>query len=108
MLLPTMEPIRHPEAGSVAVREPGDPLAAPRTNAQRCRTVCHPRRSAPLRLRRSRSRRPSAHHRHSGRSEEHTSELQSLMRITYAVFCLKKNTKYTKTTPNYTQLHIKL
>src|SRR3546814_3805969 len=27
------------------------------------------------------------------RSEEHTSELQSLMRISYAVFCLKKNTK---------------
>src|SRR3546814_2606335 len=26
------------------------------------------------------------------RSEEHTSELQSLMRITYAVFCLKKTT----------------
>src|SRR3546814_9323811 len=33
----------------------------------------------------------------SGRSEEHTSELQSLMRISYAVFCLKKkkhNYKY--------------
>src|SRR3546814_2630589 len=30
------------------------------------------------------------------RSEEHTSELQSLMRISYAVFCLKKN-KQTKT-----------
>src|SRR3546814_6241126 len=31
------------------------------------------------------------------RSEEHTSELQSLMRISYAVFCLKKkNTQYTK------------
>src|SRR3546814_12226725 len=31
------------------------------------------------------------------RSEEHTSELQSLMRISYAVFCLKKkNTKITK------------
>src|SRR3546814_6461347 len=29
----------------------------------------------------------------SGRSEEHTSELQSLMRISYAVFCLKKKTK---------------
>src|SRR3546814_6429417 len=28
---------------------------------------------------------------HEGRSEEHTSELQSLMRISYAVFCLKKN-----------------
>src|SRR3546814_3695205 len=31
-------------------------------------------------------------HRHGGRSEEHTSELQSLMRISYAVFCLKKKT----------------
>src|SRR3546814_4633931 len=32
-----------------------------------------------------------------GRSEEHTSELQSLMRISYAVFCLKKkNTKHEK------------
>src|SRR3546814_1258394 len=29
------------------------------------------------------------------RSEEHTSELQSLMRISYAVFCLKKKTKHT-------------
>src|SRR3546814_3486497 len=29
-----------------------------------------------------------------GRSEEHTSELQSLMRISYAVFCLKKKTPY--------------
>src|SRR3546814_1610662 len=34
------------------------------------------------------------------RSEEHTSELQSLMRISYAVFCLKKNNHYTSyTTP---------
>src|SRR3546814_5313934 len=30
------------------------------------------------------------------RSEEHTSELQSLMRISYAVFCLKKKKKYNK------------
>src|SRR3546814_7437310 len=29
------------------------------------------------------------------RSEEHTSELKSLMRISYAVFCLKKKTKHT-------------
>src|SRR3546814_9558857 len=29
------------------------------------------------------------------RSEEHTSELQSLMRISYAVFCLKKKTRKT-------------
>src|SRR3546814_4939349 len=31
------------------------------------------------------------------RSEEHTSELQSLMRISYAVFCLKKKNKESKT-----------
>src|SRR3546814_3074782 len=34
------------------------------------------------------------------RSEEHTSELQSLMRISYAVFCLKK-----KNTPTHTTNH---
>src|SRR3546814_2812066 len=33
------------------------------------------------------------------RSEEHTSELQSLMRLSYAVFCLKKNNNH------YTQHH---
>src|SRR3546814_3311871 len=32
-------------------------------------------------------------HADASRSEEHTSELQSLMRISYAVFCLKKKTK---------------
>src|SRR3546814_10521217 len=34
-----------------------------------------------------------------GRSEEHTSELQSLMRISYAVFCLKKKTNNTNYCP---------
>src|SRR3546814_2873057 len=34
----------------------------------------------------------------SSRSEEHTSELQSLMRISYAVFCLKKKKKEDKKT----------
>src|SRR3546814_9203419 len=34
------------------------------------------------------------------RSEEHTSELQSLMRISYAVFCLKKKKKQNKHTKN--------
>src|SRR3546814_2197832 len=33
------------------------------------------------------------------RSEEHTSELQSLMRISYAVFCLKKKNKQKSTDP---------
>src|SRR3546814_971853 len=42
------------------------------------------------------------------RSEEHTSELQSLMRISYAVFCLKKKMNkrrtHTSTTSNNTQI----
>src|SRR3546814_3357290 len=37
----------------------------------------------------------SGHGRRRGRSEEHTSELQSLMRISYAVFCLKQKKKPT-------------
>src|SRR3546814_10731368 len=40
------------------------------------------------------------------RSEEHTSELQSLMRISYAVFCLKKKKEYMRTT-NYSTRHNK-
>src|SRR3546814_6571804 len=37
-----------------------------------------------------------SHEERAARSEEHTSELQSLMRISYAVFCLKKTTTRTK------------
>src|SRR3546814_7044950 len=37
------------------------------------------------------------------RSEEHTSELQSLMRISYAVFCLKKTTECTSLPLNHRQ-----
>src|SRR3546814_7937544 len=47
-------------------------------------------RAASVRKRRRRRR-------HVSRSEEHTSELQSLMRISYAVFCLKKKTKKKRT-----------
>src|SRR3546814_9379439 len=51
----------------------------------------------------------AAHHQHTHgqddppgeRSEEHTSELQSLMRISYAVFCLKQHTR-TTITANHT------
>src|SRR3546814_6635572 len=50
-------------------------------------TLCMPLLVAPLPLR----RRAAAEY----RSEEHTSELQSLMRISYAVFCLKKKKKKT-------------
>src|SRR3546814_4383393 len=43
----------------------------------------------------------SAHPTSQGRSEEHTSELQSLMRISYAVFCLKKKKKNNYHTHNH-------
>src|SRR3546814_3285901 len=41
-----------------------------------------------------------------GRSEEHTSELQSLMRISYAVFCLKKKKATATTTCIHATEHI--
>src|SRR3546814_4694793 len=50
-------------------------------------TQLHSDTSAPVTRSKSRSTVP-------GRSEEHTSELQSLMRISYAVFCLKKKKQY--------------
>src|SRR3546814_4637498 len=41
------------------------------------------------------------------RSEEHTSELQSLMRISYAVFCLKKKTHLTSSHQHtFAKIHI--
>src|SRR3546814_1785579 len=54
------------------------------------------RRQGPAHVRGAARRQP----RRNARSEEHTSELQSLMRISYAVFCLKKKKrrKITKTT----------
>src|SRR3546814_6308041 len=80
-------------------------LARPR----RCPLGSHRRRQPPLRVGRLRRLRhagrphrphdPAADHgasRNGHRSEEHTSELQSLMRISYAVFCLKKKKMTTK------------
>src|SRR3546814_3061710 len=40
-----------------------------------------------------------------GRSEEHTSELQSLMSISYAVFCLKKKKQYKTTHTEHQYIH---
>src|SRR3546814_1492677 len=72
--------------GSEAAAPPVRPRPArPTRPHRRCATA----RSAPAAARASphRGRRPPD----PPRSEEHTSELQSLMRISYAVFCLKKN-----------------
>src|SRR3546814_9924384 len=43
-----------------------------------------------------------------GRSEEHTSELQSLMRISYAVFCLKKKNTNTQAEQRQTKCGTKM
>src|SRR3546814_4631135 len=55
--------------------------------------------TTPLKRSRARKTKPASF----DRSEEHTSELQSLMRISYAVFCLKKKTKKNTTSPNATK-----
>src|SRR3546814_9706714 len=54
------------------------------------------------------SRRTAGRSPRPGRSEEHTSELQSLMRISYAVFCLKKKKRHRNiTNKNNTKLNEK-
>src|SRR3546814_3855786 len=70
----------------------GGGLVAPRRKAatSSIRAPCRSGRSSLIEM-----RSPSARlgtHLDQARSEEHTSELQSLMRISYAVFCLKKKT----------------
>src|SRR3546814_8198429 len=94
---------RHFRGGACA----GDANASAETREKYARSCQWPARS-----RRDGERHRLGHHWSSGhrwsnwlcdriRSEEHTSELQSLMRSSYAVFCLKKNNKkqaYTKNT----------
>src|SRR3546814_6229689 len=70
------------------------------------------RRAAAWRLRRGKQAvrraagdRRKAARRQRSRSEEHTSELQSLMRISYAVFCLKKKTSNERINTNINQYY---
>src|SRR3546814_9170672 len=66
-----------------------------RAQDHRASMLLHQRRQHDCHLRGRSEKRSGSH----PRSEEHTSELQSLMRISYAVFCLKKKKKsYTKKT----------
>src|SRR3546814_17171271 len=62
------------------------PARRPAGGGGRLRAADQPRRRPP-------ADRKRADLRHGDRAEEHTSELQSLMRISYAVFCLKKKQK---------------
>src|SRR3546814_1901220 len=74
------------EARQVALRG-----VAVKAEATECGRACKEGRSDRRARVNEEDRRQRQAHRHGiGRSEEHTSELQSLMRISYAVFCLKK------------------
>src|SRR3546814_2564850 len=79
---------------TVDVDHPFEALAF-RLNDRRDRCWSHTRRA--LRCQTHDDRGGERHYR---RSEEHTSELQSLMRISYAVFCLKKKKHRIRIIPN--------
>src|SRR3546814_5454967 len=83
----------HPRRAAPAPADvPGQPQPEPVEHGRRGRL----RGLAPARFPRRRERlRPAGYN----RSEEHKSELQTLMRISYAVFCLKKKTYNHTTTP---------
>src|SRR3546814_4121162 len=80
----------------------------PYTTLFRSQPVRAPARAA-RRLPRSRrqARNPAAARRQARRSEEHTSELQSLMRISYAVFCLKKKNNQKQNINRKVKIYIK-
>src|SRR3546814_8425498 len=86
---------------SSATRRAG---ATKRTKERTAGRACHPGSGEGNGYRHAHPRRgygiADDHHRRATdpkRSEEHTSELQSLMRISYAVFCLKKKKQHRKT-----------
>src|SRR3546814_3176950 len=92
--MPSIESVMVPDTVQLIVLVAGLCARAPALEVMRPAGIA-PRRSA-QRKRSFQYLRLSA----SGRSEEHTSELQSLMRISYAVFCLQKkiDTKHTHVT----------
>src|SRR3546814_6173784 len=86
------QPARVGDVGAPALSQKKSAAPTPKPDATPCRRQRRPKswRAASI------AAWPSAMHAASaasGRSEEHTSELQSLMRNSYAVFCLKKKKK---------------
>src|SRR3546814_6714255 len=93
-LFPSTTLFRSPagDAGRRPYPSGGSPAAAARTDGQGGRGAAGRAAGRPAAVRRP----LSALGRDRDRSEEHTSELQSLMRISYAVFCLKKKNNNTE------------
>src|SRR3546814_9848838 len=79
-----------PAVGEASVRAAGAPAPAPRSGGGGTDFVVRQQTKA-------RAKRAPLARQNWRRSEEHTSELQSLMRISYAVFCLKKQKKRSTT-----------
>src|SRR3546814_10527709 len=78
---------------SIAATAPAAPSQLAFQKSQEDRTAINPRGQGRRKCRHRRDFRAAGpHFRRSARSEEHTSELKSLMRISYAVFCLKNKT----------------
>src|SRR3546814_3049291 len=78
---------------------PGRPSGAAQSGQHLHRVRCGPRLSGAGQRRSESVGAAGGDAAEQGRSEEHTSELQSLMRISYAVFCLKKKRKTQIRTP---------
>src|SRR3546814_6657535 len=90
--------LRRPAASVTATDPVGNPLPNAQTGSpdgsRHCNgLLCRGRRPAPAHRVDEHVRGSTADRACRSRSEEHTSELQSLMRISYAVFCLKKKKK---------------
>src|SRR3546814_8134630 len=89
-----VEAVRRPDNRNVAAykdrRVPIDLVQGLATFADPCNIVCEGARPPQVPFGLQPDRRDAAVGDRDRRSEEHTSELQSLMRISYAVFCLKK------------------
>src|SRR3546814_3578633 len=79
-----------PRTPGVRMIGASEPLAQFRKGGSRQAGPLVPDEDTGTRANRDNNRSASGRHAQGVRSEEHTSELQSLMRISYAVFCLKK------------------
>src|SRR3546814_10388524 len=103
LFLNAIKDLPHPEEHGRAITRPCvSKDAGCRCSARRYSAATGPNTGPPGMMRRPGRRRRNGRARLSSttgpgattRSEEHTSELQSLMRISYAIFCTKKNKKY--------------
>src|SRR3546814_3640009 len=93
-----------PRGVEIGVERAGQRQRLDQPVIETARHIAHQRTQPPAMLDQPAQILPRA--RAAGRSEEHTSELQSLMRTSYAVFCLKKKRHITTTTKRHHQTEL--